>query len=79
MMKNCLFKHLTWIELNSVTQSGWKIIFGHCEAVPKIVHAQMCLKLQVPEAAEQRVQTLFWPNIRPRRLKGNCNVYMREH
>ena len=61
-------KDLTWTELNFVTQSAWKIIFGHCEAVPKIVHVQMCLKLKVPEAAEQRIQTLFWPNIRPRRL-----------
>ena len=62
------FKCLTWIELNSVTQSALRIIFGHCEAVPKIVRVQMCLKGLVQEAAEQRIQTLFWLNIRPRRL-----------
>ena len=64
-----------------MTQSGWKIIFGHCEAVPKIVHVQMCLKLEVPEAAEQRIQTLFWPNIQPRRLEKEIATfkYMREH
>ena len=60
-----------------MTQSVWKIIFGHCEAVPKIVHVQMCLKLEVPEAAEQRIQTLFWPNIQPRRLEKGIATFNR--
>ena len=59
-----------------MTQSVWKIIFGHCEAVPKIVHVQMCLKLEVPEAAEQRIQTLFWPNIQPRRLEKEIATFI---